>query len=81
MEIKEKITLDMLNEESVSVKREKYIIIDGSQMPVGTVERNAYTNSAVGRELLSKQLPAEYCSAVFAVWGSTPLCSDSQFEQ
>jgi len=32
MEIKERITLDMLTKDSVSVLRQKFVIIDGTEM-------------------------------------------------
>ena len=44
MEIKERITLDMLTKDSVSVLRQKFVVIDGTEMQVGGNVRNAYTN-------------------------------------
>ncbi len=76
MDIKEKFTLDMLTDDSVSVKREKYIELDGEIVPVGGVIRNAYMNSEIGRELLKDILPDEYYNAVIAVWGDSPKYTD-----
>lgn len=44
MEIKERITLDMLTKDSVSVLRQKFIEINGTEMQVGGNVRNAYMN-------------------------------------
>ena len=35
MEIKERITLDRLTKDSVSVLRQKFVVIDGTEMQVG----------------------------------------------
>lgn len=44
MEFKEKITLDMLTKDSVSVLRQKFITLNGEDVQVGGNVRNAYTN-------------------------------------
>lgn len=71
MEITEKITLDMLTKDSVSVLRQKFIDIDGVQTQVGDNIRNAYINDENGRATLSEILPEDYYNAVIAVWGNT----------
>lgn len=68
MEIKERITLDMLTKDSVSVLRQKFVIIDGTEMQVGGNVRNAYMNCENDREILKAELSEEYCNAVMAVW-------------
>lgn len=73
MEIKEKITLDMLTQTSVSVLRQNYIELNGVETQVGGNVRNAYENDETGREILKNTLPEEYYNAVIAVWGDTPL--------
>lgn len=73
MEITEKITLDMLTQDSVSVLRQKFIDIDGVQKQVGNNIRNAYVNDENGRATLSEILPEEYYNAVMAVWGAVRL--------
>ena len=70
MEIKEKITLDMLTKDSVSVLRQKFINLGGEDVQVGENVRNAYTNCESDREILRKQLSEEYFNAVIAVWGN-----------
>ena len=73
MEITEKITLDMLTQDSVSVLRQKFIEIDGVQTQVGGNIRNAYMNDENGRAELEEILPEEYYNAVIAVWGNTSV--------
>lgn len=70
MELKEKITLDMLTKDSVSVLRQKFINLGGEDVQVGENIRNAYTNCESDREILRKQLSEEYFNAVIAVWGN-----------
>lgn len=68
MELKEKITLDMLTKDSVSVLRQQFINYNGTEMQVGENVRNAYMNSKSSREQLRAVLPDEYYNAVMAVW-------------
>ena len=68
MELKEKITLDMLTKDSVSVLRQQFLTFNGEEMPVGGNIRNAYMNDESGREQLRKVLSDEYFNAVMAVW-------------
>ena len=70
MEIKEKITLDMLTKESVSVLRQKFISLNGTDVQVGENIRNAYMNCEEDRKILREQLSEEYYNAVIAVWGN-----------
>ena len=44
MEVTEKITLDMLTKEGVSVLRQKFININDVEVQVGENVRNAFTN-------------------------------------
>ena len=69
MELKEKITLDMLTKDSVSVLRQKFVVIDGTEMQVGENVRNAYTNCDEDKSILKEQLSEDYYNAVMAVWG------------
>ena len=76
MELKEKITLDMLTADSVSVLRQQFINYGGVDMQVGENIRNAYMNSKSGREQLRKVLSDEYFNAVMAVWGDNPTVEE-----
>ena len=53
MELKEKITLDMLTKDSVSVLRQQFLTFNGEEMQVGGNIRNAYMNDEFGREQFS----------------------------
>lgn len=68
MELKEKITLDMLTKDSVSVLKQKFIEINGTEMQVGGNVRNAYMNCENDRKILKAELSEEYYNAVMAVW-------------
>ena len=68
MELKEKITLDTLTKDSVSVLRQKFVVIDGTEMQVGENVRNAFTNCEDDRKILKEQLSEEYYNAIVAVW-------------
>lgn len=68
MELKEKITLDMLTKDSVSVLRQKFINLGGEDVQVGENVRNAYTNCESDREILKEQLSEEYFNAIMTVW-------------
>lgn len=68
MELKEKITLDMLTKDSVSVLRQKFINLGGEDVQVGENVRNAYTNCEDDRKILKEQLSEEYYNAIMAVW-------------
>lgn len=72
MDLKEKITLDMLTKDSVSVLRQQFLNYNGTEMQVGENIRNAYMNSKSGREQLKAVLSDEYYNAVMAVWGDNP---------
>lgn len=76
MELKEKITLDMLTKDSVSVLRQQFLTFNGEEMQVGGNIRNAYMNSKSDREQLKTVLPDEYYNAVIAVWGTDPTVKD-----
>lgn len=76
MELTEKITLDMLTQDSVSVLRQQFLNVSGTEMQVGGNVRNAYVNSTSGRDNLKEALPDEYYNAVLAVWGDTPTVTE-----
>ena len=78
MDIKTKITLDMLTNDSVSVLKQQYITVDGADVKVGENVRNAYMNTQTERELLKSELPEEFYNAVIAVWGDTPIVAEPE---
>ena len=80
MEIKEKIALDMLTNDSVSILKQQYITIDGTDIKVGDNIRNAFMNTQTQRELLRTKLPEEFYNAVIAVWGNYPTIAEPTAE-
>ena len=80
MEIKEKIALDMLTNDSVSILKQQYITIDGTDIKVGDNIRNAFRNTQTERELLRTKLPEEFYNAVIAVWGNYPTIAEPTAE-
>lgn len=76
MEIKEKITLDMLTTDSVSVLKQQYISVDGTDIKVGENVRNTFMNTQTEREQLKAKLPEEFYNGVMAVWGDAPKIAE-----
>lgn len=76
MKLTEKITLDMLTKDSVSVLRQQFLNYGETEMQVGGNVRNAYMNSKSGREQLKTVLSDEYYNAVMAVWGTEPTVDE-----
>ena len=68
MELKEKITLDMLTKDSVSVLRQKFVNLGGEDVQVGENVRNAYKNCDEDKSILKERLSEEYYNAIMAVW-------------
>ena len=73
MEIKTKITLDNLTENSVSVLTQQFVEINGESVQVGENHRAAFMNTTYGRIELAIKLPEPYLSSVLAVWGENPI--------
>ena len=72
----EKITLDMLTADSVSVKTQRYTTVDGQEYPIGQPHRKAYINSEKGRDEVQSELPEAQRNAIFAIWGDTPTVTE-----
>lgn len=70
--MQELISLDELNQNSVSVVTRKYIEEEGVKYFVGDIHRRAYVNSEEGRQEINQELAEPYLSAVMTVWGDTP---------
>ena len=68
----DKITLDMLTQNSVSVKKEKFIVQDGVEYAMGDIWRRAYVNSENGRRQVNKEVKEPYKSVIIMMWGEKP---------
>jgi hypothetical protein len=74
--VAEEFYLDMLTKDSVSVRKQKFVNVDGEEHPVGETWRRAYVNSTAGRQQVQDEVPEPYRSAIFAVWGEEPTVAD-----
>lgn len=74
----EKYTLDMLTQDSVSVKTQKYVEVEGAEYPIGEPHRRAYVNSEAGRAAVEAELPEAQQNAIFAVWGDAPTVVEEE---
>lgn len=72
MKNKEKKTVDMLTNESVSILTQKFIDLDGVETQVGQNHRRAYTNSETGRKELQENEPIDVVRSVLSIWGNKP---------
>jgi hypothetical protein len=72
----EKITLDMLTQDSVSLKKQQYTIVNGVEYPIGEPWRRAYINSTQGRQQVNVEVPEPYKSVIMLMWGNTPTVTD-----
>ncbi len=68
MEIKNMVTIDNLTAESVSVKTQKTIVMEGITYPLGEPHRRAYANNESDREMLTNDVSEPYLSAILDVW-------------
>ena len=81
MEIKEKKTVDMLTNESVSILTQKFIDLDGVQAQVGQNHRCAYVNTEFGRKAITESEPEDVVSSVMAIWGDKPTIEKPMTEK
>lgn len=72
-----KYTLDMLTQDSVSVKMQQYAVVDEIEYAIGQPHRKAYINSIRGREEVVNELPTAQQSAIFSIWGDTPTVDEN----
>lgn len=74
----EKYTLDNLNQNNVSVKKQTYLDYMGQEYPIGEPWRKAYVNSESGREQIVAELPQAQVNAIMAVWGDIPTVEEEK---
>ena len=73
----EKIILDMLTLNGVSLKKQNYIIEGGQSYEVGQPWRRAYVNSERGRQQVQNEIPEPYLTAIMTIWGDTPTVDET----
>ena len=76
--ITKEYTLDMLTETSVSVITKTFIqLAEGLEtQTVGKPIRTSYMNNPSGRSAIQAELPENFVSGIFAVWGETSVIPD-----
>lgn len=72
----EKIILDMLSSDSVSVKKQSFATISGIEYAIGEPWRRAYVNTIAGRATVQAELPQAQQDAIFAIWGDTATVTE-----
>ena len=72
----EKITLDMLTQDSVSVKKQQYIVQNGTEYAIGEPWRRAYVNSTQGRQEIENEVAEPYRGVIFMMWGDSPTIDE-----
>ncbi|QIB68273.1 hypothetical protein Ami103574_02620 [Aminipila butyrica] len=72
----EKTYLDMLTQNSVSLRKQQYVIVDGIEYPVGICWGKAYINSTRGREELQAEVGEPYLSSILGIWGTKPTVTE-----
>jgi hypothetical protein len=72
----EKIYLDMLTQDNVSLRKQNAMSIDGKEYPIGEPWRRAYVNSIQGREQVNTEVPEPYRSVIMLMWGNTPTITE-----
>ncbi len=73
-------TIDRLTKDSVSIATRKFIEDEGQKLQVGDVHRQAYVNSATGRNDLSENETEEVSKTVLNYWGDTPTVEEIKTE-
>ena len=63
----EKITLDMLTQDGVSLKKQQYTTVDGKEYPIGEPWRRAYTTAHRASKPDGSARALFIC--IMAVWG------------
>jgi hypothetical protein len=72
----EKIYLDVLTQDSVSLRKQNYATVEGTEYAIGEPWRRAYVNSTQGRAEVEAEVAEPYKTAIFAVWGDNPTVLD-----
>jgi len=73
----EKYTLDNLNQNSVSVKKQQAETVNNVEYLIGQPWRRGYVNSTQGRIQVQAEVPEPYTTAIMTVWGDTPTVDET----
>lgn len=72
----EKIIIDNLTENGVSIKKQQYIVYDKKEYAIGEIVTKAYANSIRGRQLLIEEVTEPYKTIIFMIWGDVPTVTE-----
>ena len=72
----ERIYLDMLTVDSVSLRKQTFATVEGDEYPIGQPWRRAYSNSVSGRAQVELEVSEPYKTAVLTVWGNSPTIDE-----
>ena len=75
-----KIGIDRLNDNSVSILKQEFAVINDVETQIGQNHRKAFVNSEKGRKAIAEYLTEPYLSSVMAVWGDVPTVIDEAEE-
>ena len=64
-----KYYLSELSDEVVNIRKQKYVMDEGKNIPVGLPERMCLGNNAFGRNQVRERGPENYQRAIFTLWG------------
>lgn len=67
-----KTILEMLTPNSVNIKTQDYISINGSEYAIGVPHNVSYVNSEIDRQHLSDEVAEPYLSVILKMWGNKP---------
>lgn len=74
--ITEKLSIELLTNDSVTVKLQRFFVDGGKEYPIGKPESRGYYNSVIGRQEV-EELPDAQKTAVFAIWGNEPTVDET----
>ena len=74
----EKIMLDQLTENGVSIMTQKYVVSDGVSYDAGPPHRCSFPNSERGRVEIESVLTGQHLTAVMAIWGEVPTVTEQE---
>lgn len=75
------ITLNNLTKDHVDIMWQDIITIDGVNRNLDLPRAGAYVNDEFDRSRIKEDLPENYQTAIFAVWGDTPTITDLSANQ
>lgn len=76
--IEERIILDMLSTNSVSIVRQKYYIENENSYPIGPEHRKALSNTDEGVNDAIDELPEPHLTTLLTMWGKTELLKNKE---